>query len=605
MEHQCKQLKLAYFNVFSFPLDQSRPVSKQLRAIPPIAFHFTFHTLNIPSRNPDTVYGLPFRPDTLGMRKTNAIKANRPSSARSVTLKAAQIAAQKTSVFTHIVLAAFASACVFSLWAVSRGWQNPLLDFHKFRQTQTAISTYYMLGRLPMLAYETPVLGEPWIIPMEFPLYQWIVAGIVNLFGTALDQTGRFVSCLFFYGCVGPIYYLLGALRVEKKYRLLPISLFLASPFYVYWSRCFLIESTALFFSLSFLTLFVAHRDRGKAVYYWLAVLSGALACAVKLPTAFPCFIAAVAMGAPPYLADWKTTATLKEKLSFLGRLTALMGVPLLAGIAWTAYSDSFKEKNVLGAYNTSKGLMTWNFGTLEQRLTTGTWTVIFERCPYAIGSFFFVIAAAIIVFSVKRRRNEFCTCLALYLSAPLVFTNLYFIHEYYAFATNVFLLGAVGFSIVALMEGHTLQKRFSLGFAFLILGTMAYQFQSYYSRFMVPGFGESQAKAMEMLGTRIRPEETMIVIGHDWEPDIAYYAKRRMLMIPDWKDISVNRWPEFVKASRKESFGGVLIFKQSKYFMTEKGAIQDLINYVGVNPKPEIDNDGLLFYVRRSEAIP
>ena len=89
--------------------------------------------------------------------------------------------------------------CLFSLWAVSQGWQNPLLDFHKFRQTQTAISTYYMLGKAPSLAYEVPVLGEPWAAPMEFPVFQWAVAAIVTLFGTALDQTGRFVSCFFFF----------------------------------------------------------------------------------------------------------------------------------------------------------------------------------------------------------------------------------------------------------------------------------------------------------------------------------------------------------------------------------------------------------------------
>ena len=46
------------------------------------------------------------------------------------------------------------------------------------------------------LRYETPVLGPPWSLPFEFPLYQGIVAGLAKIFSTPLDQTGRFVSIL-------------------------------------------------------------------------------------------------------------------------------------------------------------------------------------------------------------------------------------------------------------------------------------------------------------------------------------------------------------------------------------------------------------------------
>ena len=45
------------------------------------------------------------------------------------------------------------------LYAISIGWNDSILDLHAFRQTQTAISVYHMIGKMPKLAYETPILG--------------------------------------------------------------------------------------------------------------------------------------------------------------------------------------------------------------------------------------------------------------------------------------------------------------------------------------------------------------------------------------------------------------------------------------------------------------
>lgn len=82
----------------------------------------------------------------------------------------------------------------FSLWAVSVGWYHSIFDFHGFRQAQTAISANSILYGGPILHYETPVLGPPWSIPFEFPLYQVLVALLAKLLSSPLDQTGRFVS---------------------------------------------------------------------------------------------------------------------------------------------------------------------------------------------------------------------------------------------------------------------------------------------------------------------------------------------------------------------------------------------------------------------------
>src|SRR5262249_12586239 len=86
-------------------------------------------------------------------------------------------------VATAIGAVLFAVALIHALWAMRIGWDNGIYDAFGFRQTQTAMSTYYMLHGGPLFAYETPLFGYPWAIPIEFPLYQWIVAGLVAISG--------------------------------------------------------------------------------------------------------------------------------------------------------------------------------------------------------------------------------------------------------------------------------------------------------------------------------------------------------------------------------------------------------------------------------------
>src|SRR5438128_2021587 len=102
----------------------------------------------------------------------------------------------------------------YYLWAVSIGWDHTITDLHDFRQTQTAICTYYMAREPFKLAYEMPVLGPPWSIPLEFPIYEWVVASILKAFHTNLDQTGRFVSVAFYLLTLLPAWMLLGSLKV-------------------------------------------------------------------------------------------------------------------------------------------------------------------------------------------------------------------------------------------------------------------------------------------------------------------------------------------------------------------------------------------------------
>src|SRR5690349_20605428 len=165
-------------------------------------------------------------------------------SARTASTNSASLATRALELELWVALVLTIAHAVFVLVV---GLDKPLLDLHSFRQTQTALSVYWLLHGGPWLAYGTPVLGAPWTIPFEFPLYQWIVALLVKP-GVPLDIAGRLVSFAFHIGTLWPLWLLIRSVGLGRIAFLNTAVLYMAAPLYLYWSRTFLMESCALFF---------------------------------------------------------------------------------------------------------------------------------------------------------------------------------------------------------------------------------------------------------------------------------------------------------------------------------------------------------------------
>ena len=92
----------------------------------------------------------------------------------------------------RLLLGLLALALLFALTLLCRGLFKPLVDSYDARQTQTALTTFWLMQGGPIFAYETPVVGYPWSIPLEFPVYQIVVASVSGA-GIPLDAAGRIV----------------------------------------------------------------------------------------------------------------------------------------------------------------------------------------------------------------------------------------------------------------------------------------------------------------------------------------------------------------------------------------------------------------------------
>lgn len=425
-----------------------------------------------------------------------------------------------------LFLAAFANALrVFSI-----GWGNGIFDSYGFRQTQTAMSVRYMLQGGPLLAYETPLFGYPWATPIEFPLYQWIVAALVWLSGMPLEQAGRCVSAAFFLASLVPAWLLLRSLRLSLPSCLLCLAILLASPFYLFWSRTFMIESTALFLSLSYLAAVLSWRRRPTVTFLLLAAALGSLAALVKLTT-FAAFMAAAGalltidvLRARP----WRRLARLWQ-YALAGAAFAV--VPYVVSAVWVAFCDRVKEQNfLLVGFLTSDGLYPWVFGNWAQRVSPDTWGTLWARHPDWVGHWMVFAIGGVALVLARGRRAAPLAALALGLGVLFVFTNLHALHHYYQYSNVVFLLAAIGLGLGALVDAGGWRRVAGLLFGLVVIAVMI---RAYGYRYLA--LQSTDRRPHDEFATHVRtvagPQDVVAIWGCDWSPELPYAAERRALM--------------------------------------------------------------------------
>jgi hypothetical protein len=479
----------------------------------------------------------------------------------------------------------FGLALVIHLAAATVGWNHRLVqnDVSGFRQTQTALSTYWMLGHRYQLAYETPVLGPPWSVPYEFPLYQWLVAGLVTVTDWPLDQTGRAVSEAFFLLCLAPCWFLLGKVNVQPRHRLLALALLLVTPFYLFWSRAFLIESTALFLTLGYLAAAWACLDRPRPALFLLALGLGMLAALVKITTCAAAWLALTLL----LPALWAG----RERLVRTGMWLALVAGSVATGLLWTRYADGIKELNPFARHLTSSALQEWNFGGWGRRWQGWTWQVVFGRNPAIALQTAWLIASLFLVWLAGRRRALVTACVLIHLALPLVFTNLYFTHEYYAFASVVFQIGAASFALIGLSERGGRWAWLGSGIAFLlVVSALGSYWISYYPS-ATTNLLESAA-VCKAVQERTDKEDVIVVLGCDWSAEVPYYSRRRALMIPSWNFTPLTDLPRYLEPLRDYRIGAVVVRREAVSESDIDGVLRDL-RAVGIVPRLEF-SDGV-----------
>ena len=119
------------------------------------------------------------------------------------------------------------------------------------------------------------------------------------------------------------------------------------------------------------------------------------------------------------------------------------------------------------------------------------------------------------------------------FLVGPLVFFNLYVVHDYYFCANALFLSGAVGLLVAGLFAHPSLPRAVKVSAALVCLGgqLLAYErsLGSYHGREPV------QPPALAAAIRAVVPKDAVVLVANwGWNPLLPYFMQRRAIMTPD-----------------------------------------------------------------------
>jgi hypothetical protein len=446
---------------------------------------------------------------------------------------------QITLVHFTIKLAALCSLFFACYIAIKFASQIPL-DLHSFRQTQTALTAYWLDQNGFGLAYETPVAGAPWSIPFEFPLYQYTVVLFAKATSCDLNASGRLVSFIFLVLCLPVIRSINKRLKQDEVVFYVFSALLLSSPVYLYWGRTFMIETAAIFFAVLAIKYFIEMSISSFLRHQILFVVFITISVLQKATTGLPVLavLSFTHIGVRYYKAN-SLGATFFDKELWKGFF--YFGVPLSIGILWTVYTDHVKELNQLGVYLTSSNLAAWNWGSIDQRFSSQLfvdilWNRIFQQ--NLAGSIGLLVLAAAIVFNRKSLTKVVLLVAVIMGVLPLfLFTNLHIVHNYYQAGCLVFLVYALS---IALVWGY---KKVAWPPFLLIL--MGYILWSNYSSYFVGGYygmtvieydqvNSRDIAIGELLKQELDESQYFVAFGNSWSSSLPYLAERKSFTVPE-----------------------------------------------------------------------
>ncbi len=433
----------------------------------------------------------------------------------------------------YVAWALFLAVVACVIWFHLPSMSQRLLEHHSFRQTQTAWTAliFHEQG-IDLFHPKVPVFGPPWDLPFEFPLFQALAALVMNA-GVAPDLAMRATGLATFLLTMLILWRLVARLAGEAA-ALVAVLALAACGLGLLWSRTSMIEYFVVASSLALLYGALRWHESRQWAWWGLALSAGVVAMLVKPTTAVMYLPAVLALG----WTGWRAgrDRPLAKPLLYAAALLALIVIPLAFGAMWTMYADKIKAASPFTADQTSAALTTWNFGTIAQRLSPDTWKLIFDRMEELVlgGAMLIWIPLGFIASLWLKQRLFTIAWLAGGFIGPLVFINLYWIHDYYLIALSPMAAAAVGIGLVWTARRWKWIVPPLLGAVLVMAWMTTLQRSEHYwgIEFWDTRGGELHSEAAAYIDQRSGPNDLVVVTGRGWNPATLYYARRWGLMV-------------------------------------------------------------------------
>ena len=281
-----------------------------------------------------------------------------------------------------------------------------------------------------------------------------------------------------------------------------------------------------------------------KKSWRWLAagLAFGILAALCKITTW------AVACGVTGLLVLFSTRSLQSKDLVWLAIACVVAVCAILPGKLWLSHGDSVKSANPFAREiitANSEKQAAWNFGTWEQKTNPAVWQHFGRHIgdqlavpvPF-IGYLFVPLILIVGVVANPKRLPLILVFLCGFAAGPLVFTNLYFEHNYYWVANGTWLVLAIGVALAAISESrpHGIWPQYTSA-AFCAVICIA-GFAAWHSKFLpilqnLPKREKLAEAWTAPIQKLVPPERSILILGNDWNPNAFYYAERKGIGYP------------------------------------------------------------------------
>jgi 4-amino-4-deoxy-L-arabinose transferase-like glycosyltransferase len=323
-------------------------------------------------------------------------------------------------------------------------------------------------------------------------------------------------------------------------------TLYLSSSIYLYWNRAFMIESTALFFTLTALFLYGRSLRTIDDLTPLRRLLSAAgfalsltVAMLVKATTALPVFL----LISCHLLWHLLRPSILRSPILLANSLTLLAGVVIafFALREWTHHADALKSLNPYGLNLTSTALQGWNFGNLQQRFSADLWQgVVINRMMTKEAWLPLALLLTAALWQLRRDRSRIAcilVCILLAIMPLLMFSNLHIVHNYYQSANHVFLLLAIAGSGALVLERPLQPALIQLIAAAILLFYLVSDGKGFTKDYLDLANKQSDEKLeiSRLINKSTDASSAVLVLGDDWFSSFPYLSRRRALVLPSW----------------------------------------------------------------------
>jgi hypothetical protein len=244
---------------------------------------------------------------------------------------------------------------------------------------------------------------------------------------------------------------------------------------------------------------------------------------------------------------------------SSIRRLTCLalaVGVPLLCGVIWTAYSDLIKSYNFVGQEISLQFRLSDKYvGTLAQRFDTSALKEVFWKRMFEENAASFLGAALIIgsLFSRDKFIRTFVgVCLILTAFPVMLFFDVSLFLHHYQVSSVVFLLASLAFACTVWLPTIARWAGLVPLMTTIIVLANVFTFWSKYGHVVrtAPGPSDFRGLAVGDVINRYTPIDSgILAFGihngiNSYCPEIAYFSERKAFTVPVYREQVVENDP-------------------------------------------------------------